>query len=212
MKKRFLIASAVLGMASLSVFTSCKKDENKPMINSGEATIKGIVKAPVDYTKYSFDMNSDSTSVNDFHDYDKDLEFAPAGTKIIVHYDESELMTSSAISNTKTIETEVGTNGEYSVTIPTGANPISVTIEVPDLIVEAKIPNLQRSGSKFIALNKDGFFQVKEAKTKRSVLKADDEYSADNIVKGTTRVVDIEYYSENLNIISEINTASKITN
>lgn len=208
MKKRFLIASAVLGMASLSVFTSCKKDENKPVINSGEATVKGIVKAPVDYTKYGFDMNGDSTGIDDFYQYSKYLEFAPVGTKVIVTYDEKDLISSGGTSNTKTIETEVGADGVYEVKIPTGSKSYSVKVELPDFEKDAILPKFSKGNDKkFIMVDptkKNGMFKIDLSTTKRSVLKAGTK-TVGGVVNGTTKIVDIEFDTD-LDIISEIQT------
>jgi len=205
MKKRFLIASAVLGMASLSVFTSCKKDENKPVINSGEATVKGIVKAPLDYTTYGYDMNFDSTAISDFYQYSTNLEFAPAGTKVIITYDEKDLISSGGTSNTKTIETEVGADGVYEVKIPTGSKSYSVKVELPDFEVKAKLPIFTKDNDKqFIASDKDGHFQVKATSEKRSVLTASTK-TVGGVVNGTTKIIDVEFDTD-LDIISEIQT------
>lgn len=124
MKTKFL---SIFAIASLLMF-SCKKTESAVPAEPGTATIKGVIKAPLDLGN---DTTSNGVFINGYNN-----EFAPAGTQITAIVDTEDLQKNP--QNGFTYEklkftTTIGANGDFSFTnIPSYATTIPVELRFND--------------------------------------------------------------------------------
>lgn len=109
------------------MFTSCEKDKSNPVAVNGSATISGI--AYVD----TYTLN-DTNSISDW-----DQEFVPAGTVIFATLSSEDLVlvpNGNATYSDIIVETTVGANGAYTLTVPANTKNFTVTITADDFTAE----------------------------------------------------------------------------
>lgn len=121
--KKFIVISILLGFGLMITLNSCKKkeEETTPATLTSTATIKGKVRAELD---------TDNT----------DLEAAPA--TIFVTLDSQDLVDNPQYDNKSlTYSGSVDANGDYSISIPAGSKPFSVTISGSDFVYMQNQPS-----------------------------------------------------------------------
>jgi len=128
MKTKLLSICAIAALAMMS----CKKTESGTPAEPGTATIKGVIKAPLNLGN---DTTANGTFINGYNN-----EFAPEGTQIIAIVDSEDLQSNP--QNGFTYEklkftTAVGANGEFSFNdIPAYSTSISVELRFTDFAME----------------------------------------------------------------------------
>ncbi|WCL82567.1 hypothetical protein PPO43_05575 [Saprospira sp. CCB-QB6] len=119
--KNLAVVTFILAVFAFSI-TSCKKVDDPQAVtvmeNAGEATISGIVYA---------DLND--TLPNS-------IEYAPAGTQLLVRVDPNQFPEVSVLNSASTdymyVPAEVGANGTYSVKVKAPKNGGTVRIYPPE--------------------------------------------------------------------------------
>ena len=122
MKKRIQLLS-VLAVVTLVIF-SCKDEMTNEPFENGSATIQGIAKVDLDFT-------NDTLSGIDPVSY----ESVTTGTRIYAVINSADLLEfpSAGVNyGTITIETTVGANGEFTLTVPANSKTVRVTFYADD--------------------------------------------------------------------------------
>lgn len=115
MKKNLFLIIGLFAIGLIS-FNSCKKEVTPTSLElnmTRTATITGFVKA---------DLVQDSAGT------EMPMEYAPAGTKLIVKVALSEYNNDAPYGEYKTFETTVGTDGTYSFEVPADENGVAIQV------------------------------------------------------------------------------------
>ncbi len=157
MKKTVLTGFILASLLLITVFSGCKKDEetNAPS-NVGTATLTGQVRA---------ELNLNNS----------DLEYAPAGTKIIAVINSADLVSNpipGVVYEKISYETVVDANGTYTFSgIAAGPKDVTVTLYPVDFI----------------------YYQVQLDNTTLRKIYTVAGNPTQVVVKGSTKVLDISY-------------------
>ncbi|MDR1878197.1 MAG: hypothetical protein LBQ64_01375 [Bacteroidales bacterium] len=119
--RKIIIPTAIVAV----MFTSCNKYEESNPIDLGQlptVTLSGNVYADLDETTPS-------------------LEYAPAGTEILVSIPYADYDANNASGGNHTISATIGEEGRYSVNIPVVSSGVTATISFADFIRDVKKQN-----------------------------------------------------------------------
>ncbi|GAB4281899.1 MAG: hypothetical protein Kow0068_06410 [Marinilabiliales bacterium] len=162
--KRILISITLASLAILLAFTSCKKDEDKDIdLTLTTATITGKVWAQL--------VDTNVFTANEY-------EYAPTSVKIIAVYNTQDLVDDPAANYTyqdKTVETNVGSDGTYTLSIPARGKNVNVTLKAQDFIYDRLIWDTYPTSTK----------------TERTIYQTADKFTT--VVAGDVKVIDFYY-------------------
>lgn len=163
MKKISFLLSALIGIL---LFVACDKDDVSSPTTvdlTKTATLSGIVKANLDA--------ANDTTANGF--YALKMENAPSGTKLIIKVSLADyVLNPQGNYGFKLYETTIGSNGEYSVDIPTTEKGVDMVVIPGEFVYDQKQDN-------------DGMKIRKAFKSP--------EFYVNKVIVGETRINDFSY-------------------